>query len=44
VGCYYHDNPRGLHTLSSKWIRDAGRYEAPMSNTDELKERFEVMV
>ena len=36
VGCEYHDHPRGLHELSSKWIRDADRWERKRKDGDNL--------
>lgn len=44
VGCFYHDNPRGLHELNSRWIRDEHLRKDKIETEQDIERKSEVLI
>jgi hypothetical protein len=43
-GCFYHDNPRGLHEISSRWIQAESKKKNTVETDADIKDKSEVLI
>jgi hypothetical protein len=43
-GCYYHDNPRGLHEINSRWIQAESKQKNTVETEADIEDKSEVLI